>query len=82
MDADDQLVVVRALDTGAVLSLHYRGGREGTGLMWGDHRYDGGYEDHREHRYPQMVDSNSSAPPDEGEFRVKIEVQSRLPQTS
>jgi len=34
MDADDQVVVAGRLETGAVLSVHFRGGEEGTGLMW------------------------------------------------
>ena len=34
MDADDQVVVAGRLETGAMLTVHYRGGEEGTGLMW------------------------------------------------
>ena len=34
MDADDQVVVAGRLEIGAVLSVHFRGGEEGTGLMW------------------------------------------------
>ena len=34
MDADDQVIVAGRLETGAVLTVHYRGGEEGTGLIW------------------------------------------------
>jgi predicted dehydrogenase len=34
LNAEDQLVVAARLETGALASVHYRGGTRGTGLLW------------------------------------------------
>jgi len=76
MDADDQLVVAGRLETGAVLSVHYRGGEEGTGLMWEINGTKGDLKITGNLGYPQIVDLElfRAAGP-YGEFR-KIEVPS------
>src|SRR6266403_248497 len=76
MDADDQLVVAGRFETGPVLSVHFRGGEEGTGLMWEINGTKGDLKITGNLGYPQMVDlALFSAAGSGGEFR-KIEVPS------
>jgi predicted dehydrogenase len=76
MDADDQVVVAGRLEAGAVLTVHVRGGEEGTGLMWeingtkGDLKITGNFGS------PQIVDLELfRATGPYGEFK-RIEVPS------
>lgn len=76
MDADDQVVVAGRLETGAVLSVHVRGGEEGTGLMWEINGTKGDLKITGNVGFPQIVDLElfRAAGP-YGEFK-KIEVLS------
>ena len=76
MDADDQVVVAGRLQTGAILTVHFRGGEEGTGLMWEINGTKGDLKITGNLGYPQMVDLElfRAAGP-YGEFK-KIEVPS------
>ncbi|MEH2470883.1 putative dehydrogenase [Nitrobacteraceae bacterium AZCC 2161] len=79
MDADDQVVVAGRLETGAVLSVHFRGGEEGTGLMWEINGTKGDMKITGNVGFPQIVELElfRAAGP-YGEFR-KIEVPSSYP---